>query len=370
VVAPGEYACEVSAPVCLIVNPSAGGGKAGRVLADVLAALRAHDLQVHSELTRDLDHARELALVAGRAGETVVCLSGDGMVGAVADVLREIPESLLGVLPGGRGNDLARVLGISADPVKACATIAAGFSRKLDLGEILPRAGSSPEAAPKGHIAGARGMGLEGKAFVGIASVGFDSDANRVANEAPAWLGGLVYAYGALRALLFWKPARFEIELSGLSVDRDGLKTSAGAGTSDSSGARHRFVGYTVGAANSKTYGGGMRAAPDALLDDALLDVVVLENASKLRFLTRILPKVFSGAHVREPNVRVFRAREVSISADRPFTMYADGDPIGELPLRVRAIGGAVRVLVPAGPAGADAFLVSAAGADAAPAGR
>jgi diacylglycerol kinase family enzyme len=323
----------------LIVNPSAGGGKAGRVLPAVLRALRAHALEVHSELTRDLDHARELALAAAHAGETVVCLSGDGMVGAVADALRDVPGALLGVLPGGRGNDLARVLGIAADPAEACATIAAGFSRKLDLGEVALHAGAG------------------GKAFVGIASVGFDSDANRIANKAPAWLGGLVYAYGALRALLFWKPARFEIELSGSGADREGEHTPAGAGAGNPPGERHSFTGYTVGACNSKTYGGGMRAAPDALLDDGLLDVVVCERVSKLRFLTRILPKVFSGTHVHEPSVRVFRAREVSINADRPFTMYADGDPIGELPLRVRALPSAVRVLVPSDGAGADAFL-------------
>lgn len=336
--------------MCLIVNPSAGGGKAGRVLGDVLDALQGHGLEVHSELTRDLDHARELALVAARAGQTVVCLSGDGMVGAVADALREVPEALLGVLPGGRGNDLARVLGVPADPVQACATIAGGFSRKLDLGEVDSLTGAG------------------GKAFVGIASVGFDSDANRIANEAPAWLGGLVYAYGALRALLSWKPTSFAIELSGLDASREAPPTQT-AGAGDPSDERHRFTGYTVGAANSKTYGGGMRAAPGALLDDGLLDVVALESVSKLRFLTRILPKVFSGAHVSEPNVKVFRAREVSISADRPFTMYADGDPIGELPLRVRALPGAVRVLVPADGAGAEAFL-GELGANADPAGR
>ena len=330
----------MSAPVCLIVNPSAGGGKAGRVLAHVLAALDSLGLQVRSELTRDLAHARELAREACIAGETVVCLSGDGMVGAVADVLREFPDALLGVLPGGRGNDLARVLGIPADPVEACAILAAGFSRKLDLGEVA------------------------GKAFVGIASVGFDSEANRIANEAPAWLGGLVYAYGALRALLFWRPARFQIELTHSGTSSSGVQAG------DPSGERYSFEGYTVGACNSKTYGGGMRAAPDALLDDGLLDVVVLESVSKLSFVAKILPKVFSGTHIREPSVKVFRAREIAISADRPFTMYADGDPIGELPLRVRTIGGAVRVLVPTDGAGADAFLATGGASDAATAER
>jgi diacylglycerol kinase family enzyme len=83
------------------------------------------------------------------------------------------------------------------------------------------------------------------------------------------------------------------------------------------------------------------------MLDDGLLEVIVLESIGKLAFLTKILPKVFKGTHVNEPSVHVFRAREVSISADRPFTMYADGDPIGELPLSVRAVSCAVRVLTP-----------------------
>jgi YegS/Rv2252/BmrU family lipid kinase len=302
------------APVCLIVNPSAGGGKAGRVAPEVQRRLGELGLQVRRVDTRDLDHARLLADEGARAGETVVALSGDGMIGVVADALRQVPGAVLGVLPGGRGNDLARVLGIPEDSLAACAVIARGVPRAMDVGEV------------------------DGHTFVGIASVGFDSEANRIANQAPAWLGGLVYAYGALRALATWRPARFQIEL-------------------DPPGERLSFSAYTVGAANSKTYGGGMRAAPDAMLDDGLLEVVVLESISKLRFLTTILPRVFKGTHVQLPSVHVYRAAEVQISADRPFTMYADGDPIGDLPVRVRAVRGAVSVLVPADATGmASAF--------------
>jgi len=301
-----HYACAVLAPVCLIVNPSAGGGKGRRIAPQVERTLCEHGLSVRRVDTRDLEHARALASEAASAGETAVALGGDGMVGAVADALRGVPGAVLGVLPGGRGNDLARVLGIPADPVAACAVIARGTPRAMDVGEV------------------------DGKTFVGIASAGFDSDANRIANEAPARLGNLVYAYGALRALASWRPARFEIEL-----DPPG-------------GERHTFTGYTVAAANSKAYGGGMRLAPDALLDDGMLDIVMIERVGRLRFVAN-LPKVFRGAHVRLPSVRVLRAVEVEVSADRPFTMYADGDPIGELPVRVRAVRSAVRVLVPAG---------------------
>jgi YegS/Rv2252/BmrU family lipid kinase len=299
----------MTAPVCLIVNPAAGGGKAGRLAPASERALRTHGLTVRRVDTRDLRHARELAAEAAANGETIVALSGDGMIGVLADTLRAVEGAVLGVIPGGRGNDLARVLGIPDDTQAAAAIIADGYTRAVDLGMV-------------------ESEGDDGQAFVGIASVGFDSEANRIANEAPSWLGGLVYAYGALRALLAWHPARLEIEL-------------------DPPGERHSFSAYTVGAANSKAYGGGMRAAPDAMLDDGLLDVVVLESVGKLTFLTKLLPKVFSGTHVHESFVSVFRARELTISAERPFTMYADGDPIGELPVRVRALRGAITVLLP-----------------------
>jgi YegS/Rv2252/BmrU family lipid kinase len=302
----------IDAPVCLIVNPAAGGGRAGRLAPMALEALRAHGLTVSRADTRDLGHARELAAQAAGRGETVVALGGDGLIGVLADALRDVPGALLGVIPGGRGNDLARVLSIPDEPRAAAAIVAQGRPRPVDLGLVQPRGGDGG-----------------GQAFIGIASVGFDSEANRIANEAPSWLGGLVYAYGALRALIAWSPARFELEL-------------------EPPGERHVFSAYTVGAANSKTYGGGMRAAPGAMLDDGLLEVVVLENVSKLAFLTRIFPKVFKGTHVHEPHVHVFRAREISLAADRPFAMYADGDPIGQLPVRVRALAGAITMLLPA----------------------
>jgi diacylglycerol kinase family enzyme len=105
-------------------------------------------------------------------------------------------------------------------------------------------------------------------------------------------------------------------------------------------------TGYTVAAANSKAYGGGMFMAPEASLEDGLLDVVMVAQAPKLRFL-RLLPTVFKGTHVQEPNIQVVRSARVEISADRPFTLYADGDPIAELPVTISALPGAVRVLVP-----------------------
>lgn len=286
----------------LIVNPRAGNGRAAALLPRARAALEERGVSVRVEPTTSLDHARELAAEAAEAGEVAVALSGDGLIGAVAGTLADAGGAL-GVLPGGRGNDFARVLGIPSDVDAACAVVAGGRERLLDVGEV------------------------DGRPFIGIASAGFDSEANRVANETRLVRGNLVYAYGALRALASWKPARFTLELDGQ--------------------APMSFTGYSVAAANSKAFGGGMFLAPDAELDDGLLDLVCIGQTSRARYLLD-LPKVFSGRHVASPSVRILRAREVRVCSDRPFTVYADGDPIGELPVTVRARPRVLRVIAPA----------------------
>ena len=133
-------------------------------------------------------------------------ISGDGLIGAVGGAMAG-SETPLGIIPGGRGNDLARVLGIPDDPEAAVDVLLAGETRRIDVGEV------------------------NGKRFLGIVSVGFDSEANRVANETHFLRGNLVYAFAALRTLLRWKPARFTVR-----VDDE----------------RYRFTGYSVSVANNQ----------------------------------------------------------------------------------------------------------------------
>ena len=284
----------------LLANPSAGSGRARELLPQVQTAMTAAGLEQRTVMTTGLEHGCEEALAAAADGEVPVVLSGDGLIGQVGGALAG-SETALGVIPGGRGNDFARVLGIPEEVDAAVAALAAGRSRRIDVGEV------------------------NGRRFLCIASCGFDSDANRIANEAKWIRGNLVYAYAALRALIAWKPARFTITLDG---------------------ARHDVRGYSVAAANSKAYGGGMFIAPDAELDDGLLDVVTTGEAGKVHFLLN-LPKVFNGKHVDNPEVSVSRAAEVRIEADRPFAVYADGDRIADLPATVRVLPRALRVIVP-----------------------
>jgi YegS/Rv2252/BmrU family lipid kinase len=288
-------------PLTVLVNPHAAGGKTLKLLPRTEHELDALRIPFRVERTRGLEDGVARALRAVEADEVPVVFSGDGLIGAVGGAMAGA-ETPLGILPGGRGNDLARVLGIPADPVGAVAALAAGNERRIDVGEA------------------------NGKRFLGIVSVGFDSEANRLANETRFLRGNLVYAYAALRTLLGWKPSRFTIR-----VDEE----------------RHRFTGYSVSVANSRAFGGGMYIAPDAELDDGEFDVVTVGEVGKLRFVGN-LPKVFKGTHVEEGEVQVFRAPHLELTASRPFPVYADGEHLTELPARIRILPKALSVLAPA----------------------
>jgi YegS/Rv2252/BmrU family lipid kinase len=287
-------------PLTLLVNPSSASGKTLKLLPAVEQELDARRIAFRVERTRGLADGVEKALRAVEADEVPVVMSGDGLLGAVGGAMAGA-ETPLGLIPGGRGNDLARVLGIPDDPAGAVAVLAAGRSRRIDVGEA------------------------NGRRFLGIVSVGFDSEANRLANETTFVRGNLVYAYAALRTLIAWKPARFTVRVGEESV---------------------RLSGYSVSVANSGAFGGGMFIAPDAELDDGEFDVVSVGEVGKLRFLSN-LPKVFKGTHVGEEEVRVFRAAALELSASRPFPVYADGEHLTDLPASLRVLPHALSILVP-----------------------
>jgi YegS/Rv2252/BmrU family lipid kinase len=287
-------------PLTILLNPSAGGGRSKQALRTLEVELDRRRLPFRVVLTQSVDHACEEALLAAEAGELPVVMSGDGLIGQVGGALAggDVP---LGVVPCGRGNDLARVLGIPTDMEGAAEVLAAGHTREIDVGEV------------------------NGERFLCIASCGFDSECNNLANRVRLVKGNLVYAYSALRTLLFWRAARFTVVADGR---------------------RSRFTGYSVAIANSKAYGGGMFIAPDALLDDGAFDIILLAKVSKLRFLAN-LPKVFKGTHVDNEEVTVLRAAHVEISASRPFEIYADGDHIADLPADLRVLERALRIVAP-----------------------
>ncbi|MGH2780996.1 MAG: diacylglycerol/lipid kinase family protein [Thermoleophilaceae bacterium] len=284
----------------LLANPASAGGRALRALPEVIAALDGEGVEHRTVTTRSMEHAAEEATRAAQSGETVVALGGDGLMRPLAGALKGT-DTAVALIPCGRGNDLARVLGIPRDAAAAARLAVKGAERLLDVASV------------------------DGTPYLGIASFGFDSDANRIANEARLVKGDAVYVYAALRALAAWKPARFEV-----TVD----------------GTLHVVAGYSVAVANSRAYGGGMLLLPHAELDDGKLDVLLSRESSKLTFL-RHLPKVFKGTHLDSPQAQVLRGEVIDVSSDRPFVIYADGDPIGATPATMRVERRCLRVLGP-----------------------
>jgi YegS/Rv2252/BmrU family lipid kinase len=292
----------VSVPIALLANPSAADGRSLKCLDIVRAELEARGADYRLASPSGRDAAREVARDAGQRGETVVAVGGDGTIGLIAGALRGTPGRLA-VIPAGRGNDFARVLKIPTDAAEAARVVLDGEERAVDVGDV------------------------DGETFVCIASFGFDSDANRIANDAKLVKGNLVYLYAAVRALVGWKHASFHVVIDGTP---------------------HDVRGWSVAVANSQAYGGGMYIAPQAELDDGELDVVLVSEVSKATALKN-LPKTFKGTHAALPYVQTLRGQKVELSADRPFVIYADGDPIGQLPATVSISPRSLNVLVPRG---------------------
>ena len=290
--------------LALVVNATAGGGRTRRLLPRVESVLRAagHDVLVRP--TRSADHADGVVADVVADGRVVVAFGGDGTAGRAAGAVAAA-GGVLAVLPGGRGDDFVRAVGIARDPVRACGLLADGEERPVDLGHVVSADGEA--------------------SYLGIASVGFDSDVQERALRSRLPLGRLVYVAGAVGTVATWRHARFAGAVDEQPFD---------------------VVGWAVAVANSGVYGGGMRLAPAASVEDGCLEVVTTSATSRATFL-RGLSRVFAGTHVAEPSVRVRPARTVELAADRPFRVFADGDPVGPLPCTVTVRPGAVRVLLP-----------------------
>jgi YegS/Rv2252/BmrU family lipid kinase len=287
-------------------------------VAEVAARLAADGVEVDQHQTRSLEDGRLAACQAAWSVDAVVAVGGDGTVGACAAGLAEVggtggpPASpggpggppvraALGVVPAGGGNDAARSLGLPAgDPLAAAALLPRLRRRPADLASVA------------------------GRAYLNVAGAGFDSEVNRIANQRLGWAGNRPRYVGAVLAeLAVGRTARFRLTLDGQASEPRG---------------------WLVAVANGPSYGGGMRVAPQASMDDGLLEVVVIHDIGKLEFL-RTFPKVFSGRHLEHPAVAVHRAARVELDADRPLAVYADGEPAGTLPATFEVHPAAISVL-------------------------
>jgi diacylglycerol kinase (ATP) len=267
-----------------LVNPSAGGGKGARSLVRIQQLAAAAGVDVW--LSRDAEDLTRLARRAVAEGaERLVVAGGDGTFHHVEQGLAGT-DCALGLVPLGRGNDLARTLQIPAGLDDAVEFALEGPIHSIDLGRV------------------------SGVCFAGYCGVGFDSEvAGYVHSGSRILKGPLAYTFGVIRNVLFFRSPTVRVE-----HDEGIIAGSV----------------LFVSIVNCRRFGGGMIIAPDASMTDGLLDLVVVDDISRLELL-RLFPKVYSGGHTGHPAVRILRTQKVHISVDRPMRMFSDGEPMLEV---------------------------------------
>jgi diacylglycerol kinase (ATP) len=291
----------------VIVNPASGGGRGLRAEPEVasLLASRGYSAKfVHSKSSEDI---RELAARAVADGfRNVVALGGDGAFHHLVEGIRGT-DVVAGFFPAGNGNDIARCLGIPLDPVAAASEFLRGRPRAVDLVRVQFSDGSLA------HYMCAGGMGL-------------DAQAAHLANTRfRAWPGVTRYLAGAF-TIFFREP------LLNVTVEMDGASWSGRA--------------LFVAVANATSYGAGVRIAPQAEMDDGLLDVVIVGDVGLLR-LVEAIPIVLTTGALREfPEVKRYRCRRVALRADRAARVHGDGEALGVAPAEFEILPGAIRVMV------------------------
>jgi len=290
--------------IVAIINPISGAG-ADPAAAAARAALieseaRRRGLQAQVHFTERAGHARELAHASAQADAGLVIVwGGDG-------TLNEAGAGLLGsatplaLVPSGSGNGLASALGTPHDPLAALAIAFDGATRTIDAGT------------------------LAGRAFFNIAGIGFDARIARLFNERGAGRrGGLPYFVLGVREGCRYAGAEYAIELDG---------------------ERRTLRALLIAFANGREYGNGARIAPQAQLDDGVLDATIVEQRTVLVRFWHARHLAF-GTPERAPSVTVRQVRRAIVSSAGPMEYHVDGEPgIIEGPVEVRVLPGALRV--------------------------
>lgn len=299
----------------VVLNPRSKNGGTEKRWRAIEARARAILGPIDVEETRGPRDAERIAREAARAGvRRLLVAGGDGTTGEVVTGLLDAgaPSACeLALLPLGTGGDLARGLGVPHDLAEALARIETGRTRKVDAGRV--------------HYTGDDGT-PRSVGFLNVASLGMSGLVTRLVNETPKTFGGRVsFLAGTLRALARWRSQPVTLRLDGEVVHEGPL--------------------HLATAANGPYFGGGMRVAPNAALDDGLLEVVIIGDLSKAELLRR-LPLLYRGTHVGQPSVRSLRGRRLEAIAE-PGLVWTeiDGEPLGTLPATYEIVPAAITLV-------------------------
>ena len=281
----------------VVVNPVSGSGK-GAILGTETAGFfseRRLPYQIITATSADKLRINLAEFLDNNVGsiDGVIAVGGDGLVHLVLQMV--VPHNIpFCPVPAGTGNDFVRALGWNLDEIRT------------QLNAVVSE---PPTAIDLGLV--------DSEWFGAVLSTGFDSVVNEKANTLKWPKGPSKYNVAIAMELPKFKPLKYTIELDSRVIETEAMLIAVG---------------------NGRSYGGGMKVCPDAVMNDGLFDVMVLRPVSKVEFV-RVFPTVFSGRHVDHKQVDIYRTKRVSLHA--PAIAYADGERIGGLPVRAECIAGA-----------------------------
>lgn len=300
-----------------IVNPHAGHGKAGKRWPSTLEYLQELGFEVTWQLTARRWHAYYIAkrytekgarLVISVGGEGVLNEILNGMFAASVDS-GKLPT--LAMIPIGTGTDLSRTLHIPKEYHGAVDIVKGGRELKMDVGRISFYLRNQTWS----------------RYFINASDAGLGGAVARITNTIPKILGGfLTFLLSSLVGLLSFKRMKLKISVDGKFVD-SGLMT-------------------IVGALNGQFFGGGMHAAPMALVDDGIMEFMYVKDVTFFKFLSKVLAKVYEGEHLAYHKVHVHRGKELTIEGHRAFLIDVDGEVEKAQKIRVEVLSKAVGILV------------------------
>lgn len=298
----------------LVVNPRSANGTTARAWPKILARAREILGEAEAVCTEGPFHAAELARRGLRDGfDRIVAVGGDGTNHEVVNGFFEGGQPVrsgaaFACLPRGTGCDFLKTFGLPRDPEALLARMARVAPRPIDVGWM--------------RFAGPRGR--EERAFLNIADFGIGGRTVARVNRTTKSMGGLVsFLFGTLGAFAAWAPERVRLRIDG--------------------GAWEERAITGVNVANGQFFGGGMRIAPEARVDDGLFDVVVVEAMPRLSLL-RGMPALYRGRHLGRHRVQFVRARRVDTEADGEVLIDADGEQPGRLPAAFELLPGAIHL--------------------------
>ncbi len=267
-----------------IVNSTAGRGKTGKKISNLITSLNEHKLNFEIELTKAPQHAIQLAKDAIKKGfSNIISVGGDGTLNEVVNGVMhsgKAEEVNVGIIPEGGGNDFAASFNLSSNINKAVDTLQKFITKKIDVGKI------------------------EDRYFINALGMGFDARAAQISNKIKHLNGLPRYLLAVIKALVALKPFEAEVKLDNYTYNSPFLLIAIG---------------------NGKYTGGGFLLTPEAIIDDGFLDICFIKTISRRRLLS-LLPSAIKGKHLKEPEVDLKQSRTIEVITKTPLPFYTDGE--------------------------------------------